>query len=111
MDVSKCEQKPDLSCLPISDYAKKLKALVKQRYLAKISAVGIDPMHIEQKHFEADCLPPVESTDLSFFLGLETSFYTQRQFKAFQSLEAFNHMCLESLLVFKATSLQTSSFC
>ena len=33
MDVSKCEQKsdkkPDLSCLPISDYAKKLEPLVK----------------------------------------------------------------------------------
>ena len=96
MDVSKCEQKsdekPDLSCLPISDYAKKLEPLVKQRYLEKISAVGIDPVLIEGKHFEADCLPPVESTDLLFYLVLETSFYTQQQFKAFRSLEAYNQM-------------------
>ena len=67
MDVSKCEQKsgekPDLSCLPIADYAKKLEPLVKQRYLEKISAIGIDPVLIEGKHFEADRLPPVESTD------------------------------------------------
>ena len=96
MDVSKCEQKsdekPDLSSLPIADYAKKLEPLVKQRYLEKISAIGIDPVLIEGKHFEADCLPPVESTDLLFYLVLETSFYTQQQFKAFRSLEAYNQM-------------------
>ena len=93
MDVSKCEQKsnkkPDLSCLPIADSAMKLEPLVKQRYLEKISAIGIDPVLIEGKHFEADCLPPVESTDLLFYLVLETSFYTQQQFEAFRSLEAF----------------------
>ena len=96
MDVSKCEQnsdeKPDLSCLPISGYAKKLEPLVKQRYLEKISAIGIDPVFIKGKHFEADCLPLVESTDLLFYLVLETSFYTQQQFMAFRSLEAFNQM-------------------
>ena len=96
MDASECEQKsekkPDLSSLPLSDYAKKLEPLVKQRYLEKISVIGIDPVLIEGKHFEADCLPPVESTDLLFFLVLETSFYTQQQFKAFRSLEAYNQM-------------------
>ena len=96
MDISKCKQKsdekPDLSRLPISSYAKKLGTLVKQRYFNKISAIGIDPVLIEGKHFEADCLPPVESTDLLFYLVLETSFYTQKQFKAFRSLEAYNQM-------------------
>ena len=96
MDASECEQKsekkPDLSSLPLSDYAKKLEPLVKQCYLEKISVIGIDPVLIEGKHFEADCLPPVESTDLLFFLDLETSFYTQQQFKAFRSLEAYNQM-------------------
>ena len=96
MDISECEQKsdekPDLSRVPISDYAKKLEPLVKQRYFNKISAIGIDPVLIEGKHFEADCLPPVESTDLLFYLVLETSFYTQKQFKAFRSLEAYNQM-------------------
>ena len=37
-------------------------------------------------------MPPVESTDLLFYLVLETSFYTQQQFKAFRSLEAYNQM-------------------
>lgn len=49
-------------------------------------------MLLEGKHFEPDCLPPVESTDLLFYLVLETSFYTQLQFKAFRSLEAYNQM-------------------
>ena len=94
MDVSKCKQnsdeKPDLSCLPISDYAKTLEPLVKQRYLEKIYATGMDPVLIEMKLFEADCLPPVESTNRLFYLVLKTSFYTQQQFKAFRSLEAYN---------------------
>ncbi|XP_078349685.1 uncharacterized protein LOC144634562 [Oculina patagonica] len=96
MNTSKCDQKsakkPDLSSFPLSDYAKKLEPHVKQRYLDKISVIGIDPVLIEGKHFEADCLPPVESTDLLFYLVLETSFYTQQQFKAFRSLEAYNQM-------------------
>ena len=45
-----------------------------------------------EKHFEADCLPPVESTDLLFYLVLETSFYKQQDFKALRSLEAYNQM-------------------
>ena len=65
---------------------------VKQRYLDKISVIGIHPVVIEGRNFESDCLPPVESTDLLFYLVLETSFYTQQQFKAFRSLEAYNQM-------------------
>ena len=100
-DVSKCEQnsdeKPDLSCLPISGYATKLEPLVKQRYLEKISAIGIDPVLIEGKHFEADCLPPVESTDLLFYL-------------VFRQASIHSSSCLDSLLGLKSTSLQASSF-
>ena len=43
-------------------------------------------------NFQPDCLPPVESTDLLFYLVLETSFFTQQQFKAFRSLKAYNQM-------------------
>ena len=43
-------------------------------------------------NFQLDCLPPVESTDLLFYLVLETSFFTQQQFKAFRSLKAYNQM-------------------
>ena len=78
--------------IPISDYAKKLDLNVRERYLKKISTIGIDPILIEGKCFEPDCLPPVESTELLCCLVLETSFYTQKQFKAFRSLEAYNQM-------------------
>ena len=60
--------------------------------MKKISTTGIDPALIEGKRFESDCLPPIESTDLLCYLVLETSFYTQKQFKAFRSLEAYNQM-------------------
>ena len=49
-------------------------------------------MIIESKNFQPDCLPPVESTDLLFYLVLEMSFYTQEQLKSFRSLEAYNQM-------------------
>ena len=78
--------------IPLSDYANKLEPKVKKRYLAKISAIGIDHVLIEGKNFEPDCLPPVESTDLLFYLVLETSYYTKQQFKAFRSLQAYNQM-------------------
>ena len=72
---------PDNVQIPLSDYAKKLDGKVRERYVKKISTIGIDPALIEGKHFEPDCLPPVESTDLLCYLVLETSFYTQKQFK------------------------------
>ena len=78
--------------IPISDYAKKLDVKVRERYLKKISTIGINPVLINRKRFEPDCLPPVEETDLLCHLVLETSFYTQRQFKSFRSLEAYNQM-------------------
>ena len=76
--------------IPLSDYVKKLDVKVRERYLKKIPTIGIDPVLIIGKRFEPDCLPPVESTDLLCFLVHETSFYTQKQFKAFRSLEAYN---------------------
>lgn len=92
-DRAKLSGNPDESSfIPLSEYAKKLELRVKQRYMEKISAIGIDPVLIESKNFEPDCLPPVECTDLLFYLVLETSFYTQQQFKAFRSLEAYNQM-------------------
>ncbi|CAH3156976.1 unnamed protein product [Pocillopora meandrina] len=77
---------------PISEYAKQLDFPVRDRYLQKIAAIGIDPVLVERKDFKPDCLPPVESTDILCYLVLETSFYSQKQFKAFRSLEAYNQM-------------------
>ena len=79
---------------PLSEFANKLEPRARQRYLEKISAIGIDPVLIESKNFEPDCLAPAESTDLLFYLALETSFYAQQQFKAFRSLEPYNQMVL-----------------
>ncbi|CAB3985099.1 Hypothetical predicted protein [Paramuricea clavata] len=64
--------------------------------MKKKSLTGVDPMLIEGKYFQPDCLPPVESTDLLFYLVLETSYYTKQQFKAFRSLEAYNQMVVHN---------------
>jgi hypothetical protein len=76
------------SPIPLSNYAKKLEPKVKKRYEEKIADIGVDPMLIEGKYFQPDCLPPVESTDLLFYLVLETSYYTNQQFKASRSLQS-----------------------
>ena len=84
------------SSIPLSEYASKLEEHVKQRYLQKISSIGVDPALIEGKlklrTRQPDCLPSVESIDLLFYLVLKTSFYEQQQFKAFRSLQAYNQM-------------------
>ena len=77
---------------PLSDYAKALESHVLKRYHEKISAVGIDPFLVPEKYFNPECLPPVESIDLVSFLVLETSYYTQNQFKAFKTLQHYNQM-------------------
>ena len=69
------EQKP---AIPLSAYANKLEKRVRKRYLEKIAAIGIDSVLIEGKNFEPDCLPPVESTHLLFYLVLENSYYTKQ---------------------------------
>ena len=78
--------------IPLSDYAKKVDGKVRERYVKNISTIGIDPALIEGKHLEPDLLPPIESTVLLCYLVRETSFYTQKQFKAFRSLDAYNQM-------------------
>ena len=91
-EVKSSENISEKASIPLSDYANKLEPKVKKRYLEKISAIGIDPVLIEGKNFQPDCLPPLESTDLLFYLVLETSYYTKQQFKAFRSLQAYNQM-------------------
>ena len=77
---------------PISEYAKQLDLPVRDRYLQKMAAIEIDAVLVVGKDFKPDCLPPVESTNILCYLVLEASFYTQQQFKAFRSLEAYNQM-------------------
>ena len=91
-EINSSENIKEKPSIPLSDYANKLDQKIKKRYLEKISKIGIDPVLIDGKNFEPDCLPPVESTDLLFYLVLETSYYTKQQFKAFRSLQAYNQM-------------------
>jgi len=84
---TKCEKNSGVHySFPIPEYAKQLDFPVRDQYLQKIAAIGIDPVLVKGKDFKPDCLPPVESTDILCYLVLETSFYTQQQFKAFRSL-------------------------
>ena len=80
------------SKLMISEYAAKLDGNIKSRYLEKIAVIGIDPLLIPKQKFDPECLPPVEANDLLSYLVLDTSFYTNAQFKAFRSLQAYNQM-------------------
>ena len=97
MDLSEekaCDalQSPPAYIPVLSDYVKGLESHVKSRYLQKISVVGVDPTSIPTDQFAPECLPPIESTDLLAYLVLGTSHYTKDKFKAYKSLEAYNHM-------------------
>ena len=70
--------------IPVSEYAKSLVQHVLERYKDNILAVGINPSLVPEKEYDPKCLPPMESIDLVSFLVLETSYYSQNQFKAFK---------------------------
>ena len=59
--------------IPLSYYFKKLDVKSQRALSKEDSTIGTDPVSIDVKRFEPDCLPPVESTDLLFHLVLETS--------------------------------------
>ena len=68
----------------LSSYLKHLESHVRERYLKTISVVGVDPAAIpSEQQFSSECLPPVVVSDLLSYLVLETSYYTNKQFKAF----------------------------
>ena len=55
--------------ISLSDYVKKLDVEVRERYLKKITTIGIDPVLIDEKRFEPDYLPRVESTEVALLFG------------------------------------------
>ena len=55
--------------IPLSDYVKKLDVEVRERYLKKITTIGIDPVLIDEKRFETDYLLRVESTEFALLFG------------------------------------------
>ena len=46
------------------------------------------PSRLRERSFYTECLPPLEAMSLRSYLVLETSFYTNEQFKNLKSLEA-----------------------
>ena len=78
--------------LMLLNYSKNLEGKVKYGYLDKISEIGIDPLHIPAKKLSEESLPPVESMDLLSYLVLDTSFYSNAQFRTYRSLQAYNQM-------------------
>ena len=75
----------------LSKHATSLESHVKKRYLKKIEKIGVDPLTVTSEEFDAECLPPVEPSDLFSYLVLTTSFYTNDQFKNY-TLEAYNQV-------------------
>ena len=52
--------------------------------------LGVDPAAIRSTQFSSECLPSIQASDLLSYLVLETSYYTNKQFKAFKTLETYN---------------------
>lgn len=62
----------------------------KARYQSKLGLIGgLDPFSASLGE-PTDAVPPVEACDLVAYLVLQTSFLTNKQFKARKSLEAYN---------------------
>ena len=76
----------------LSNYAEKLPAEAKQRYLDKLRYIGgFDPLCFNLSDFAQPCpLPLVSAADIVSYLVLQTSYITAKQFKAHKSLEAYN---------------------
>ena len=89
-----------------SEYAEKLDGNVKKRYVEKISEVGVDPLLIPDHKLDPECLLPIEASDLLSYLVLDTSYYTNKQFKAFRSLQAYNQMVSGFISSVQGTVLQ-----
>ena len=54
-----------------------------QEYMEEISVIGVDSFLISEEIFTVECLPP-EAADLFSYSVLDTSFYTNTQFKNFR---------------------------
>ena len=83
-NIKKEEKKEDICNIPLSDYVKRLEPHVKQRYLEKISLVGIDPATLIDAKLDPQCLPPIEATDLLF--GYRYELLHKETVQSFQKL-------------------------
>ena len=80
-----------LRSIPVfSDEARSLDSHAKERYLQNISLVyRVDPAALTCEQFSPECLPPVEVSDLLWYLVLETSHYTDQTFRAYKSCQEY----------------------
>ena len=77
MDISQESDPKSQEKIPVlSSYVENLESHVRERYLKKISVVGVDPAVIPSEQFSSESLPPIEVSDLLSYLVLETSYYT-----------------------------------
>ena len=75
----------------LSDYVKRLDVGARERYLEKISIVAEDPYLVKDSPKEFPDLPPVDYTDVAYYLIYTTSYLTGKQLKARKSLDSYNN--------------------
>ena len=75
----------------LSDYVKRLDVGARERYLEKISIVAEDPYLVKDFPKEFPDLPPVDYTDVAYYLIYTTSYLTGKQLKARKSLDSYNN--------------------
>ena len=80
----------EMSTKNLSVYAESLSEEAKTCYKEKLNIFDRFNPFTRTAGELADCLPPVEATDIVSYLVLQTSVRTAKQFKAQKSLEAYN---------------------
>ena len=80
------------SKMMLQKYAGGLEGKVKQDIWRRFQQLVSILLLIPQEKLDPECLPPVPASDLLSYLVLETSYYTNAQFRPFRSLQACNQM-------------------
>lgn len=76
----------------LSQYSSNLSTEEYERYVQKISLIGIDPYLVSEaeRSHKISQLPDVNSMDIMAYLITTPSPYTSKNFKAYKSSEAYN---------------------
>lgn len=75
-----------------SEYYASLVGPSKQRYKEKIVSIGFDPYTLKRVDFNENygLIPMIEYPDIVIYLVLQTSWATNKQMKAYKSMDAYN---------------------
>ena len=93
-EIDKLLCKDQIVSFQLSGYLKKLDLYARKLYIEKNSVIGIDSVVIPEVKRDTEYLPQIEAADLLSFLVLETSYCTNKQFKAFRNLSAYTQAFL-----------------